>query len=50
MKKAQNSMRALRVSSETLRVLEAARLTGVAAGQFIPTMQLLPTVCLACQN
>jgi hypothetical protein len=45
-----NARKALRVSRETLRMLDASELTEVAGGQFVPTKQILPTVCLACQN
>ena len=48
MKKDQKN--ALRVSRETIRKLDASQLSYVAGAQFVPTKQLLPTICLACQN
>lgn len=48
MKKDQKT--ALRVGRETIRKLSNAQLGDAAGGQFIPSHQLLPTICLACQN
>jgi len=45
-----DSKKLLRVTGETLRALRTAELTDVAGGQFIPTQQVLPTICLRCVN